>query len=113
MVGLALAVDEAWRGVDVAVGVAVAGMVGTALEVTTLDVAVVAGAGPVAAPSVPLPVEHAATSDVRASDVRANATGTVARDGRRQGTVQPNRWSSPHPTRLPARQRRRNGSLRR
>jgi len=81
--------------VVVASGVAVAevwGLLGAALEVTTLDgldgldEPVTAPAAPVAPPLVALPVEHAATSDVRA---KATTTGTVAQDGIRLGITRP------------------------
>ena len=71
----------------VAVAEGVSGLVGAALEVATLEEAgelVAAPAAPVAPPSVALPVEHAATSDVR-----TRATGRVARDGIRLGTARP------------------------
>ncbi len=80
-------------GVVVASGVAVAevsGLLGAALEVTTLDEAdeldgldglVTAPAAPVVPALVALPVEHAATSEVR-----TRATGRAAR-GIRLGIV--------------------------
>jgi hypothetical protein len=83
--------DDGVAGVVVAVGVGVAVaavvLVGAAVVVVTLAALVVAApvvAGPVVPASVALPVEHAATSDVRRS-----AAGRTARDGIRLGIVRP------------------------
>ncbi|GAA2163612.1 hypothetical protein FHX52_2086 [Humibacillus xanthopallidus] len=81
--------DGVTGGVVVALGVAVVAVVvpaleGAAVEVVTVAEVVVAEGEPLARPSVVLPVEHAATSDVR-----RRATGRTARDGIRLGIARP------------------------
>jgi hypothetical protein len=72
--------------VDAVLALGVSAFVGAALlVVTVVRLVVAADAAPVPAPpSVALPVEHAATSDVR-----TRATGRAARDGIRLGITRP------------------------
>jgi hypothetical protein len=80
--------DAGVAGVVVALGVGVAvvaaALVGAVVLAAALAALVVAGAAPVVPVSVALPVEHAATWDVRRS-----ASGRTARDGIRLGITRP------------------------